>query len=101
MKKLRIALLILLFPFFAKAQVTAIRFGKLVGGDGKTLSNAIIIVDGEKIIKVGNNVNIIPANAKLIDMRAYTAIPGLIDAHTHMTFYWDKAPGSKPWTQLG
>ena len=30
-----------------------------------------------------------------------TAIPGLIDAHTHMTFYWDRTPGTRPWSQLG
>src|SRR4029079_3641521 len=24
-----------------------------------------------------------------------------IDAHTHMTFYWDRTPGTRPWTQLG
>ena len=23
-------------------------------------------------------------------LRSYTAIPGLIDAHTHITYYWDK-----------
>src|SRR5208282_487694 len=22
------------------------------------------------------------------------------DAHTHMTFYWDQAPGTRPWDQL-
>src|SRR5262249_2954536 len=27
--------------------------------------------------------------------------PGLIDVHTHMTFHWDGAPGTRPWQQLG
>src|SRR6185295_3750510 len=27
-------------------------------------------------------------------------LPGLIDAHTHMTYYWDQAPGTRPWAQL-
>src|SRR5439155_5449923 len=28
-------------------------------------------------------------------------LPGLIDVHTHMTYYWDRTPGTRPWTQLG
>jgi len=28
-------------------------------------------------------------------------LPGLIDAHTHMTFIWDRKPGTRPWSQLG
>ena len=35
-----------------------------------------------------------PAGA--IDLRRYTAIPGLIDLHTHMTYYWDRQPGTRP-----
>ena len=38
---------------------------------------------------------------EIIVLNSYTAIPGLIDAHTHITFYWDKSPGSNPWTQYG
>ena len=29
-------------------------------------------------------------------MRSYTAIPGLIDLHTHVTYYWDRKPGTRP-----
>jgi len=34
----------------------------------------------------------VPADARLIDLRPLTGIPGMIDVHTHMTFYWDKGP---------
>jgi len=30
------------------------------------------------------------------DLRKYTAIPGLIDLHTHITYYWDRTPGTNP-----
>ena len=62
----------------------------------------MILVKADRIVAVGPEKDVlIPATAEVIDLRAYTAIPGLIDAHTHMTFYWDKTPGSTPWQQLG
>ncbi|MBK9110030.1 MAG: hypothetical protein IPM92_17105 [Saprospiraceae bacterium] len=30
-------------------------------------------------------------------MRPLNAIPGLIDVHTHVTYYWDKTLGTNPW----
>jgi imidazolonepropionase-like amidohydrolase len=59
----------------------------------------VILVDGDRITQVGSAIRI-PADAKVIDLSRYTIIPGLIDVHTHMTYYWDQAPGSRPWTQL-
>lgn len=85
-----------------QAQVKAIHFGKLLDGKGKVIPNAVVLVNADRIVKVGTEKDVaIPANAENIDLKAYTAIPGLIDAHTHMSFYWDKAPGSNPWGQLG
>ncbi len=84
------------------AQVKAIHFGKVIDGQGKAIPNAVVIVNADRIVTVGTEKDvIIPSNAENIDLKAYTAIPGLIDAHTHMTFYWDKTPGSNPWGQLG
>jgi imidazolonepropionase-like amidohydrolase len=85
----------------AAAPVKAIRFGKLVDGTGKELTNAIVIVEGERIKSISTNSSSIPAGAEVIDLSRYTGIPGLIDVHTHMTYYWDQEPGTRPWTQLG
>jgi imidazolonepropionase-like amidohydrolase len=41
----------------------------------------------------------IPAGTKVLDLSRYTAVPGLIDVHTHMTFYWDESPGTTPYRQ--
>ena len=102
-------LLLLLFvfafaecPSLLRAQVKALRFGQVIDGRGKVITNAVILIKADRIVAVGPEKDVvIPATAETLDLRAYTAIPGLIDAHTHMTFYWDKAPGSTPWQQLG
>ena len=105
MPKLFLLLLVFLFaecPCFLRAQVKALRFGQVIDGRGQVIPNAVILVKADRIVAVGPEKDVvIPATAEIIDLRAYTAIPGLIDAHTHMTFYWDKTPGTTPWQQLG
>ncbi|WP_428665965.1 amidohydrolase family protein [Runella sp.] len=82
------------------AQVKALYFGELIDGLGKKITNAVVIINADRIVGVGKEKElIIPANAEIIDLKAYTAIPGLIDAHTHMTYYWDKNRPGDPWTQ--
>jgi imidazolonepropionase-like amidohydrolase len=78
---------------------TALRFGKMADGSGKTVTDAVIVVDGDKIVSVGSGQSAIPAGATVIDLRKYTAIPGLIDAHTHISWVWDGAPGTTPYRQ--
>ena len=41
----------------------------------------------------------VPKGAREVDLRRYTALPGLIDLHTHVTYYWDRAPGTTPLKQ--
>ena len=84
----------------AGASMTAIKFGRLINADGAVIEGAIVLVDGNRIVKVGGANTAVPRGAKVIDLRRYTGLPGLIDVHTHMTFYWDKQPGTRPWTQL-
>src|SRR5882762_3327543 len=87
-------------PSRAAASIKAIRFGKLVDGSGRVITNAVVIVEGDRIKSVGTGSSI-PAGAEVLDLTRYTGIPGLIDAHTHITYYWDQEPGTRPWTQLG
>jgi imidazolonepropionase-like amidohydrolase len=81
--------------------VKALRFGKLVDGKGKILQDAIVLVRGDRISDVITDPARIPAGAEVIDLRLYTAIPGLIDVHTHITFYWDQTSKVHPFDQLG
>ncbi|MEP6781810.1 MAG: amidohydrolase family protein, partial [Gemmatimonadaceae bacterium] len=78
-------------PAVSTAPVTALRFGSLVDGTGRVTKDAVIVVSGERITAVGQGDKAIPAGAKVTDLRQYTAIPGMVDVHTHMTYWRDKA----------
>ena len=66
-------------------KVVAIRAGRLLDvKTGKTLSNQVIVIQDEKIVSVGSSTQI-PAGALTIDLSNATVLPGLIDAHTHIT----------------
>jgi imidazolonepropionase-like amidohydrolase len=83
----------------ADPPVKALRFGKLIDGKGKIWTDAIIIVRGDHIVDVTTDPSKIPTGAEVIDLRRYTAIPGLIDVHTHMTYYWDQSSNAHPFDQ--
>ena len=100
-----VALAVLTFAGSLSAQtpaaLTAIRFGSLVDGTGRVVRDAVIVTNADTIVSVGTGASAVPRGARIIDLRRYTGIPGLIDAHTHITYYWDQAPDSDPWQQSG
>ncbi len=51
---------------------------------GRILSNQQIVIDGDKIVSVGPAASV-PAGAEVINLPNSTVLPGLIDAHTHLT----------------
>jgi imidazolonepropionase-like amidohydrolase len=71
--------------FLAPAtQTIAIRAGRLFDSrTGTMLTNAIVLVRGDRIADVGPSVTI-PADARVIDLSGATVLPGLIDAHVHV-----------------
>ena len=53
---------------------------------GKLLSDQTIVIEDGKIARVGSSAEIkAPADAMLIDLSKATVLPGLIDAHVHLT----------------
>jgi imidazolonepropionase-like amidohydrolase len=76
--------LLLCVSFFADAQVTAIRAGKVVDPEtGTVLNNQKILVEGRDIKAIGADVKI-PAGATVVDLSKQFVLPGLFDAHTHL-----------------
>ncbi len=65
------------------SQVTAILSKQLIDGKSNAaIPNAVILVEGQKIKAVGGK-DIIPKGATIVDLSAYTILPGMIDAHVH------------------
>ena len=56
---------------------------------GRIMTNAVVLVEGDRVVAVGANV-VVPAGAKVIDLGDVTLLPGLIDAHTHVTYHFDR-----------
>jgi imidazolonepropionase-like amidohydrolase len=67
------------------AALTALQCGHLIDTlNGKTLGATTVVVEGGKIKEVLSGAQS-PAGATLIDLGAQTCMPGLTDAHTHLT----------------
>jgi imidazolonepropionase-like amidohydrolase len=65
--------------------VTVIRAGRLIDTEsGRVLEAQTIVVRDGIIADLGPNLEA-PSGAKVIDLGGYTVLPGLMDAHTHLT----------------
>jgi imidazolonepropionase-like amidohydrolase len=69
----------------APPALTALQCGHLIDtANGKTLGATTIVIEGAKVKEVVSGVQS-PAGAKVIDLATQTCMPGLIDAHVHLT----------------
>jgi len=84
----RAILRVLLAMFFAMpawAQTVAIRAGNLIDpATGAVAKNQVILVKERKIVDVGPGVAI-PNDAEVVDLSGEWVMPGVMDAHTHIT----------------
>ena len=71
---------------------TVVHFGHVWDGT-KLMDDVNVTIDGDTIASIDARSKP-PHDA--VDMGSYTAVPGLIDLHTHITYYWDRRPGTRP-----
>jgi len=85
-------LLSLVIPMFAFGQTphrVAIRAGRLIDGkNDKPMENALIVIEGEKIVSVTAGGSA-PAGVEVIDLSKATVLPGFMDVHTHVMLNGD------------
>jgi imidazolonepropionase-like amidohydrolase len=90
---LPIILAVILFTAPAFGQTIVIRAGNLIDPAAGTVTKGqIILVKDGKIAEVGPEVKI-PAGAEVIDLTNTWVMPGLMDAHTHITLDFDMSSG--------
>ena len=96
MRIVRPLFVILLLSLAAVAQDIAIRAGNLIDpATGNVTKNQVIVVHDGKITSVGGAV---PSGARTIDLSSEWVMPGLMDAHTHITMNLPvNPPGESLW----
>lgn len=92
MKKIVLAIILILSVTFVSAQKTYILCGKLLDTkSGKIESRKTILVKDNKIVKVYNGyVQPKDRTSKVINLKNKIVMPGLIDMHVHIEMEFDK-----------
>jgi imidazolonepropionase-like amidohydrolase len=72
-------------PHDNAASVT-IRADRVIDGRGRVIDGGEIVVRGDKIVDVRAG----GADAPTYDLKGYTLLPGIIDAHSHLAWYFNR-----------
>ena len=90
----------------AAAETVVIHAGRLIADASRPASgpSTIVVTDG-RITAVTSGLTPAPAGARLVDLSGKTVLPGLIDAHVHLTStpgepFWQQAVDSDEWSTL-
>ncbi len=72
----------------AHAQDVVLMADRAIDGTGVVTDNPIIRIQGNRIVEVGQGTQA-PSGATVIELPGHTLLPGLIDAHVHITNGFD------------
>jgi N-acyl-D-amino-acid deacylase len=72
------------YPQSIETPVAIVGATLIDGSGGPPLNNSVVIIQGDSIVKVGNQASVkIPSDARTIDGRGLVIAPGFIDTHNH------------------
>src|SRR5215831_13034747 len=77
----------------AEPQTVVLHARRLLDVRGGNVSDAFIVVRGDRIASVERTA---PAEAKVIDLGDATVLPGFIDCHVHLTVDWNDFSSTSP-----
>ncbi|MFN0015961.1 MAG: amidohydrolase family protein [Saprospiraceae bacterium] len=90
MRLLYTILFCLFFLNLSEAQTTYLHCGRLLTmTDEQVLTQATVVVEGNRIARVEKGYQTPPAGVAVIDLRNKTVLPGLIDCHVHLE--WEQS----------
>jgi imidazolonepropionase-like amidohydrolase len=69
----------------AEDQAVTLRAGALIDGRGAVTRNAIVVVEGSRIARIGGE-----PKGTVHDLSRLTVLPGLIDTHVHISSHFGK-----------
>ena len=73
-------------PAWAQTGVTVFEGARLIVGDGRTIENGTLVVDGARIVQAGAAAEVrVPAGATRVNLAGKTVMPMLIDTHVHLS----------------
>ena len=68
----------------AQSRITVFEGARVIVGDGKTIDNATIVVQGDRFTQVGPAASIkVPAGATRVSVTGKTVMPAIVDSHVH------------------
>src|SRR5687767_10018283 len=68
----------------AQSKVTVFEGARVIVGDGKTIDNATIVVQGDRFTQVGPAASVkVPAGAARVSVTGKTVMPAIVDSHVH------------------
>ena len=90
MKRVLAALSLAAAPLAAQDSARVVlRAAVVVDGRGGVQRNVDILIEGSRIARIAAR-GPVPSGARIVDLGDRTVLPGLIDAHTHPVWYFNR-----------